>query len=192
VVLADHTAITHPLSRSISLTANMKFLSVLLPFLYATVVTSFSLSVSFDGNQKALTTDGETIEVPGKNPLTYCADPKDYILTIDNVDLDPNPPTPGANLTIVASGTFSKDVEAGAKVFLQVKYGLITLIKQEADLCDQISNVDLTCPLKKGPMELTKSVQIPKQVPKGMYTVLADVYTNEGEKVTCLQATVHF
>ncbi len=193
----------------------MKFLSALVPFLCATVVTSFSLSVSYEGGkQKALATDGETIDVPGKNPLTvskihptacsslrkaplipprqYCADPKDYILTIDSVDLDPNPPTPGANLTIVASGTFSKDVEAGAKVFLQVKYGLITLIKQEADLCDQLGNVDLTCPLKKGPMELTKSVQIPKQVPKGMYTVLADVYTNEGEKVTCLQATVHF
>lgn len=95
-------------------------------------------------------------------------------------------------MTIVASGTFSKDVEKGAKVFLQVKYGLITLIKQEADLCDQISNVDLTCPLEKGKMTMTKSVMIPKQVPKGTYSVLADVYTAGGEKVTCLQSTVHF
>jgi len=168
----------------------MKFSSAVLPLLCATVVTSFSLSVSA-GDQKTLT-DDKAISVPGENPLTFCADPKDYILTIDNVDLDPNPPTPGSNLTIVASGTFSQDVEAGAKVFLQVKYGLISLIKQEADLCDQISNVDLTCPLKKGPMELTKSIAIPKQVPKGMYTVLADVYTNEGDKVTCLQSTVRF
>ena len=122
----------------------------------------------------------------------YCADPADYILSIDYVNLDPNPPTPGANLSVVASGTFSKDVEAGAKVFLQIKYGLITLIKQEADLCDQIGNVDLSCPLKKGAMNLTKEVAIPKQVPPGKYTVLADVYTVDEEKVTCMEATVFF
>lgn len=108
------------------------------------------------------------------------------------MDLSPNPPTPGANLSITAAGTFSKDVEPGAKVFLQVKYGLITLIKQEADLCDQIGNIDLSCPLKKGPMEFKKSVQIPQQVPKGKYSVTADVYTVEKEKVTCLESTVFF
>jgi hypothetical protein len=133
------------------------------------------------------------LTVPDTNvPLQYCADPTDYILSIDHVDLDPNPPTPGANLSITASGTFSKDVEAGAKVFIQVKYGLITLIKQEADLCDQIGNIDLSCPLKKGPMEFTKSVQIPAQVPKGTYSVTADVYTVDEEKVTCLESTVYF
>jgi hypothetical protein len=122
----------------------------------------------------------------------YCADPADYILSIDEVNLDPNPPTPGCNLTIEAAGTFSKNVEAGAKVFLQVKYGLITLIKQEADLCDQIGNVDLSCPLEKGPMSFTKSVNIPAQVPAGKYTVMADVYTVDGEKVTCLESVVFF
>lgn len=75
---------------------------------------------------------------------------------------------------------------------LQVKYGLITLIKQEADLCDQIGNVDLSCPLKKGPMGFTKNVEIPAQVPKGKYTVMADVYTVDKEKVTCLESTVVF
>ena len=102
----------------------------------------------------------------------YCADPTDYILSIDYVNLDPNPPTAGSNLSITAAGTFAKDVEAGAKVFLQVKFGLITLIKQEADLCDQIGNVDLSCPLKKGPMSFTKTVY--------------------KEEVTCLESTVFF
>jgi len=95
-------------------------------------------------------------------------------------------------LNITAAGTFSKDVEAGATVFLQVKYGLITLIKQEADLCDQIGNVDLTCPLKKGDMTLTKSVEIPKQVPKGKYSVMADVKNADGEAVTCMMSEIVF
>jgi hypothetical protein len=42
---------------------------------------------------------------------------------------------------IEANGTFSQDIEPGATVFLQVKYGLITLIKQEADLCDNLPKV---------------------------------------------------
>jgi hypothetical protein len=41
-------------------------------------------------------------------------------------------------------------------------------------------------------MSLTKSVNIPKQVPTGKYTVIADVYTVDGEKVTCLESVVFF
>ena len=98
----------------------------------------------------------------------------------------------GSKLKINASGTFAKDVEAGAKVFIQVKYNLITLIRQEADLCDQIGNVDLSCPLKKGPMNITKDVDLPSQVPKGKYTVLADVSTNDSQTITCLESVVFF
>jgi len=169
----------------------MKLALSIITLLYATLVTSNSFS-NFLGSTDPATNDDEKFQVPGKNPLTFCADPSDYILTIDFVNLTPNPPVAGETLSIVANGTFSKDVEAGAKVFLQVKYGLITLIKQEADLCDQIGNVDLTCPLKKGPMSLTKDVEIPKQVPKGKYTVMADVYTVDKEKVTCMESTVIF
>jgi hypothetical protein len=71
----------------------------------------------------------------------------------------------GKTLSIVANGTLSQQVEEGAKVNLQVKYGLIRLIHQETDLCDQVKNVDLECPLEKGDRDITKDVDIPKQVP---------------------------
>jgi hypothetical protein len=67
-------------------------------------------------------------------------------------------------LTIEGNGTFSKDILPGATVFLQVKYGLITLIKQEADLCDNLPKIDITCPVDKGVFTLKKEVDIPKQV----------------------------
>jgi hypothetical protein len=158
--------------------------------LYATLSTS-SIIPSFASSSQA-TIDEPAFTVPGKNPLRFCADPKDYILTITNVDLTPNPPVPGSTLNITASGTFSKDVDPGAKLFLQVKYGLITLIKQESDMCDRIGNVDLTCPLKEGEMDLIKSVNIPKQVPKGKYSVIADVKSVDGEPVTCMMSEVMF
>ena len=75
---------------------------------------------------------------------------------------------------------------------LQVKYGLITIIRQTADLCSQVKEVDLECPLKKGELALTKDVELPKQIPPGKYTVLADVKTKDDKKITCLSATVEF
>lgn len=34
----------------------------------------------------------EALDVPGKNPLQHCEDPKDDVLDLQSVDLDPNPP----------------------------------------------------------------------------------------------------
>ncbi|KMU84167.1 phosphatidylglycerol/phosphatidylinositol transfer protein [Coccidioides immitis H538.4] len=109
------------------------------------------------------------------------------------ISSSPVPPsTLGKTLTIKASGTFSKQVDRGARVLLQVKYGLIRLINQTADLCDQIENVDLHCPLEKGKMTFTKNIDLPKEIPPGTYTVNADVLTKDDEKVTCLHAAVTF
>lgn len=77
-------------------------------------------------------------------------------------------------------------------MLVQVKYGLIRLINQEANLCEQIGNVDLECPLEKGDTAVTKDVTIPKEVPKGKYTVMADAYTKDKKKITCLEAVVYF
>ncbi|KAF2152050.1 Phosphatidylglycerol/phosphatidylinositol transfer protein [Myriangium duriaei CBS 260.36] len=141
-------------------------------------------------SQATLTEDKP--DVPGKNPLKFCAQPDDYILEIKKADLSPNPPEAGTKLTITATGNFKKDVEEGAKVHLQVKYGFITLVKQTADLCETVQKVDLECPLKEGEMTLTKDVDLPAQIPPGKYTVLADVVTKDEDKITCLTAEVTF
>lgn len=134
----------------------------------------------------------QDLKVPGSNPLYFCDDPANNLLTIDDVDLSPNPPEAGKTLSIAATGTLSEDIEEGAKVRLQVKYGLITLIKQEAALCDYVKEVDLECPLKKGDLKLSKDVDLPKEIPPGKYTVLADVFTKDNDKITCLTATIQF
>lgn len=86
----------------------------------------------------------------------------------------------------------SKTIAQGAYVNLQVKYGLIRLISTTADLCEQIQNVELECPIEKGLISITKSVDLPREIPPGKYTVLADVYTVDDEPITCLTATVTF
>jgi len=76
-------------------------------------------------------------------------------------------------------------------VALQVKYGVITLIKQTIDLCEQVKNVDLDCPLE-GDLKFTKEVELPREIPPGFYTVQADAYTVDDEPIVCLQAKVKF
>ena len=71
----------------------------------------------------------------------------------------------GQSLTIEAKGTVQQEIQKGATVLIEVKYGLITLLKQSVDLCDQIENVDLQCPVKEGDLALTKKVDLPKQIP---------------------------
>lgn len=166
----------------------MKLILSLTPLFLSTLVASKSLL--FGGNQQHPLAD-DNLLVPGDNPLTFCADPSDYLLTIDNVDLDPNPPQKGKALTIKAKGNFTVKVEKDAYINLSVKYGVITLINTKADLCDQMKEVDESCPLE-GAKDFTKDVTLPKEIPRGTYTVLADVYTKDDEQVTCLKATAHF
>ncbi|KAF4552906.1 putative phosphatidylglycerol/phosphatidylinositol transfer protein [Elsinoe fawcettii] len=165
----------------------MKFTSLLTVGLFAFTASAKSLNAR---DQKTLVDDD--LSVPGENPLNFCTAPDKDLLEIDRVDLNPNPPKAGTALTITATGKFKEDIAEGAKIHLQVKYGLITIIRQTADLCDTVKNVDLECPLEKGVMTLTKDVDLPKEIPPGKYTVLADVVTKDEEKITCLTATVTF
>jgi hypothetical protein len=71
----------------------------------------------------------------------------------------------GKNLSIKAAGDLKTTVVEGAYVAIQVKYGLITLIKQKIDLCEQVKNVDKECPLEPGELEVTKDVALPNEIP---------------------------
>lgn len=98
----------------------------------------------------------------------------------------------GKSLAITASGTLEEDIEEGAKVHVEVSYGFIKLINQELDLCEYAGQVDLECPLKKGDLKLSKTVDLPNEIPPGKYNVVADVYTKDKETITCLKASVVF
>ncbi|MCJ1277202.1 Phosphatidylglycerol/phosphatidylinositol transfer protein [Puttea exsequens] len=166
----------------------MRFMTILSPLILGLLASRVSASF-FSSNQKIL---DDKASVPGDNPLVFClADTSNDILKIENVDLSPNPPRAGEALSIKANGNFTEVVGEGAYILLQVKYGLIRLINQRADLCEQMKNVDEECPLS-GQKTITKDVELPKEIPPGNYQVFADVLTKDDKKITCLEAKVHF
>lgn len=74
--------------------ATMKVSAILFATASAASVSAGSL-FSTGGDQAVI---NEDFKVPGDNPLYFCADPKDYLLDIENVDLEPNPPVPYVSL----------------------------------------------------------------------------------------------
>jgi len=144
------------------------------------------------GNHVGVQADDRTNPVKGDNPLEFCGPQDNYLLQLESVDLSPNPPEAGSTLSFTAKGTLKERITEGAYVALQVKYGVITLIKQTVDLCEQVKNVDLECPLDDGELTITKDVQLPSHVPPGLYTVLADAYTVDDVQIICLSAKIRF
>jgi hypothetical protein len=69
----------------------MRLLSLLATALLA---ASASARSSIFGNSIEVAPFEDSIKVPGENPLQHCQDPKDDILELESVDLDPNPPLP--------------------------------------------------------------------------------------------------
>ena len=67
-------------------------------------------------------------------------------------------------MTIAAEGEFTEKVEKGSYINVSVKYGLIKLISLKIDLCEQMSQVNESCPLS-GKKRITKEVEIPSEVP---------------------------
>ncbi|KFY90649.1 hypothetical protein V500_05054 [Pseudogymnoascus sp. VKM F-4518 (FW-2643)] len=165
----------------------MKFLAALAPLLLST-----SALAIWNDKQSHLLDDTDK-KIPGVSPLEHCsAEFAGDILTLEHVNLNPNPPLAGQTLTIEALGTFKEPIGKGAYVVIQVKYGLIKLLSTTADLCEQIKEVDLECPIEAGQTKITKEVELPAQIPPGKYTVTADVFTEDDRQITCLSATVQF
>ncbi|EGV62792.1 hypothetical protein CANTEDRAFT_115597 [Yamadazyma tenuis ATCC 10573] len=120
---------------------------------------------------------GNDRPIPGDSPLVQCDVTEAQLLNLQSVILEPNPPLRGENLTIIAKGYLDIDIEDGAYVEVDVRYGFIKLLHQTFDICEEISAVDLECPIAAGQHIIIKEVEIPSEVPPGKYIVTARAYT---------------
>jgi hypothetical protein len=93
-----------------------------------------------------------------------CGQPSD-VFDFKSLDLSPDPPHKGSDLTFKIKGNLKEPVVQGAHVKVKVKLGFIQLLDQDMDLCEQIKNVNRECPLPQGPFELEHTVNIPREVP---------------------------
>lgn len=133
--------------------------------------------------------------IPGGSPLFQCDADEKQILELSIVELIPNPPVRGENLTIAAAGELFDVIEEGSYVDVEVRLGYIKLLTQTFDLCETLEDNDvdgLTCPLTAGQYSLVKEVAIPAEVPPGKYVIVARAYNADDSLITCLTGEVVF
>lgn len=140
----------------------------------------------------SITEDDGKEPIPGDSPVEVCEAGRPQLFNVTSLELDPELPEAGKNLTIQAEAVLLTTVTDGAYVDVVVKYGLITLVNQRYDLCDELGEADVgyTCPVKPGPITINKEVEIPSSMPPGEYIVIAKAYTIDDELLTCLFSDV--
>ncbi|KAJ3099951.1 Phosphatidylglycerol/phosphatidylinositol transfer protein [Phlyctochytrium bullatum] len=118
--------------------------------------------------------------------VTSCGGPDD-VFQPQKIALTPDPPRRGKPLTVEVIGETTEDVTEGAYADVVAKLGVIKLVDRRLDLCEEIKQINRECPVEKGHQEIVHTVDIPKEVPPGKYTISVDAFTASGAPLTCLR-----
>ncbi|SCU93937.1 LAME_0F05512g1_1 [Lachancea meyersii CBS 8951] len=168
-----------------------RYTALLLTFLCAFAAASPLLPAFF----KFPGTRSQNKPISGDSPLQQCDADEKQLLDIKLVNLLPNPPVRGENVTISAAGYVKDTIVEGAYVDVEVRLGYIKLLSQTYDLCEELEKNDvdgLKCPIEVGDYMIEKTVEIPQEVPPGKYSVVARAYTEDDDEITCLSGDVYF
>ncbi|PPQ97561.1 hypothetical protein CVT26_002346 [Gymnopilus dilepis] len=92
---------------------------------------------------------------------------------IQSIDISPDPPKPGKDLTVTVTGIAKERIEEGAYVDVTVKLGLVKILSKEFDVCEeaQNANASIQCPVEEGTYTVKQTVELPKEIPPGKYSL---------------------
>lgn len=126
--------------------------------------------------------------------FVYCGTPDDIFQFDGEIKVTPEIVKPGAEVTIEAEGTLSQDLEDGTYAKVLVKLGLIKIISKTFDLCEELrkDNNEIQCPINRGKVVIKQTVQLPKEIPPGKFSVQALVFSANDDDVTCLNVVADF
>ncbi|CAG9987734.1 unnamed protein product [Clonostachys byssicola] len=134
-----------------------------------------------------------SLKVPGESPAEFCDVDRDGdLVKVQLLSTDPNPVKAGKQVSVKATLDVKQKITSGSYVKVVIKYGLIQLISTTADLCEQVSNAGIKCPVEAGKHQISFQADMPRVIPPGTYNVLADAYGDDDEHLTCMSATVNF
>merc|ERR1711935_379281 len=110
-------------------------------------------------------------------------------LGVATVDVTPDSPIPGANLTVSFTGTPTQDVNVGDKLTITVKVFGVALGHVDFDFCKDLG---VTCPVKAGTATKWDAVYlIPKAAPGGVpLTAECTAQSAAGVQYSCVDVPV--
>ncbi|KAI8981291.1 ML domain-containing protein [Trametes punicea] len=117
-----------------------------------------------------------------------------HVVHINSIEVSPDPPKRGEDLTITVEGVADEDVQNGAYADVTVKVGVIKILQKEFDVCEEAlkANASIQCPVKKGPHKVVQTVTLPKEIPPAQFKVNIRGYTEDDEDMVCLDLMMDF
>ena len=146
---------------------------------------------------KALKTATTTME-PGSGWIWKACEPSEQAdglaIQVNSIDVTPDPPKPGQNLTVNASGIVKSTVDKGTYVDVVVKIGLIRLLSKRFDVCElaEENDAEIKCPIAPGTYNLTQVVALPREIPPAKFNVHVTGQTQEEKPLLCLDLSINF
>ncbi|KAJ3402575.1 Phosphatidylglycerol/phosphatidylinositol transfer protein [Chytridiales sp. JEL 0842] len=172
-----------PISISIILPLLLSILSQSTNSASASVVQRKHNKLQYALFEPSSSSDNSILNSPS---IEDCGSPSDVFQPTD-ISISPDPPKRGAPLTVHVSGVLSEDVTDGSVADVKVKLGVIKLLEQRMELCKEIKQIGRECPVEKGDVEIVHTVDIPREVPPGRYSVDVNAYTASQESLACLR-----
>ncbi|TFK91690.1 hypothetical protein K466DRAFT_595899 [Polyporus arcularius HHB13444] len=117
-----------------------------------------------------------------------------HIVHVKSIDVSPDPPERGQDLTITVVGVADEQVEEGAYADVTVKAGVIKLLHKEFDLCEEArnANASIQCPIEKGTHKVVQTVTLPKEIPPAQFKVEIRGYTDDDDDLLCANLMMDF
>ncbi|KAG7099295.1 Phosphatidylglycerol/phosphatidylinositol transfer protein [Marasmius oreades] len=151
-----------------------------------TLVSAASLQLPFKLDRPVHTTDSWRWE--------DCGNPETDVIKINDIQVTPDPPQPGKELSVTVNGLARQTITDGAYADVVVKLGLIKLLSKRFDLCTEArnANASIQCPIKDGEHQVTHVVELPKEIPRAKFKVHVDGFTNDDDDMFCVDLLVDF
>jgi hypothetical protein len=107
---------------------------------------------------------------------------------VQNIILSVEPVLPQSDYTLYVSGDLSKEVIGGTSKY-DVTYNFIPLSPTINDLCTEIKNSNITCPLKVGYIGLQSKGKVPTGL-SGTVTIKNQWFDESSERILCMQFNI--
>ncbi|KAJ2931203.1 hypothetical protein H1R20_g5932, partial [Candolleomyces eurysporus] len=122
-----------------------------------------------------------------------CGEP-DWPVQIESIEVSPDPPQPGKDLTVKVKASVIERIAEGAYADVEVKLGLVKILEKTFDVCEEARNANATvqCPVEVGPYLVEQTVALPKEIPRAKFKVNVNGYTEEDEEMLCLNLEIDF
>lgn len=168
----------------------------LIPHPSLAVLTAIALSESTlvgATEQQQLALSGSAQAVRSKWSWDLCGTALD-IVQIESLEISPDPPERGQNLTITVKGNATEQVEEGAYASVIISIGGIKLPPKEYDLCEEArnANASIQCPIEEGEHKVSETVELPKEIPAWPISIHVQGYTADDRELTCANFVVDF